>query len=78
MIVQPAIAMSSGAACAESWLSGRGPVVDTAAESASDAVRGAELVVVADDGEVTVDVRGRPEVFQITKPPFVQPSVRES
>lgn len=33
---------------------------------------------VADDGEVTVDVRGRPEVFQVTKPPFVQPSVREA
>lgn len=34
--------------------------------------------VVADDGEVTVDVRGRSEVFQVTKPPFVQPSVREA
>lgn len=34
--------------------------------------------VVDDDAEVMVDVRGRPEVFQITKPPFVQPSVRES
>ncbi|HVK29607.1 MAG TPA: glycine cleavage system aminomethyltransferase GcvT [Nocardioides sp.] len=34
--------------------------------------------VVADDGEVTVDVRGRAEVFQVTKPPFVQPSVREA
>ncbi len=34
--------------------------------------------VVADDGEVTVDVRGRGEVFQVTKPPFVQPSVREA
>ena len=34
--------------------------------------------VVADDAEVTVDVRGRAEVFQVTKPPFVQPSVRES
>lgn len=33
---------------------------------------------VSDDAEVRVDVRGRPEVFQITKPPFVQPSVRES
>ncbi|GAA4099994.1 glycine cleavage system aminomethyltransferase GcvT [Nocardioides kongjuensis] len=34
--------------------------------------------VVDDGAEVMVDVRGRPEVFQITKPPFVQPSVRES
>ena len=34
--------------------------------------------VVADDGEVTVDVRGRGEVFQVTRPPFVQPSVREA
>jgi aminomethyltransferase len=28
--------------------------------------------------EVTVDVRGRPEVFVVTKPPFVQPDVREA
>ncbi|TQK71568.1 glycine cleavage system aminomethyltransferase GcvT [Nocardioides sp. SLBN-35] len=34
--------------------------------------------VVDDGAEVMVDVRGRPEVFQITKPPFVEPSVRES
>lgn len=34
--------------------------------------------VVNDEAEVMVDVRGRPEAFQITKPPFVQPSVRES
>ncbi|MDN5744178.1 MAG: glycine cleavage system aminomethyltransferase GcvT [Nocardioidaceae bacterium] len=34
--------------------------------------------VVNDDAEVMVDVRGRPETFQIVKPPFVQPSVRES
>ncbi|WP_435769540.1 glycine cleavage system aminomethyltransferase GcvT [Nocardioides sp. SYSU DS0651] len=44
--------------------------------------KGIALALVAtavDDGaEVTVDVRGRPEVFQVTKPPFVQPSVRES
>jgi len=33
--------------------------------------------VVNDEAEVMVDVRGRPEAFQITKPPFVQPSVRE-
>ena len=31
---------------------------------------------VTDGAEVTVDVRGRPEVFVVTKPPFVQPSVR--
>lgn len=44
--------------------------------------KGIALALVAssvnDEAEVTVDVRGRPEVFQITKPPFVQPSVRES
>lgn len=34
--------------------------------------------VVADDAEVAVDVRGRREVFQIVKPPFVDTSVRES
>ncbi|MCQ3971667.1 glycine cleavage T C-terminal barrel domain-containing protein, partial [Klebsiella pneumoniae] len=33
--------------------------------------------VVADDAEVSVDVRGRREVFKIVKPPFVDPSVRE-
>jgi len=30
------------------------------------------------DAEVLVDVRGRPEVFVVTKPPFVEPGVRES
>jgi glycine cleavage system T protein (aminomethyltransferase) len=30
------------------------------------------------DGEVTVDVRGRQEVFQVVKPPFLDPSVREA
>ncbi len=30
------------------------------------------------DAEVGVDVRGRREIFQLVKPPFVQPSVRES
>jgi len=34
--------------------------------------------VVNPDAEVGVDVRGRREIFQITKPPFVDPSVRES
>jgi aminomethyltransferase len=34
--------------------------------------------VVADGAEVAVDVRGRREVFQIVKPPFVDTSVRES
>jgi len=33
---------------------------------------------VADDAEVGVDVRGRREVFRIVKPPFLDPSVRES
>lgn len=34
--------------------------------------------VAAPDAEVGVDVRGRREIFQLTKPPFVEPSVRES
>jgi aminomethyltransferase len=33
---------------------------------------------VADGTEVMVDVRGRPEIFAVTRPPFVQPAVRES
>jgi aminomethyltransferase len=33
---------------------------------------------VEDGAEVAVDVRGREEVFVVTKPPFVQPGVRES
>jgi aminomethyltransferase len=33
---------------------------------------------VEDGAEVSVDVRGRQEVFVVTKPPFVQPGVRES
>jgi len=32
---------------------------------------------VEDGAEVSVDVRGREEVFVVTKPPFVQPGVRE-
>ncbi|WP_395659744.1 glycine cleavage system aminomethyltransferase GcvT [Nocardioides sp.] len=34
--------------------------------------------LVAPDAEVGVDVRGRREIFQLTKPPFLDPSVRES
>jgi aminomethyltransferase len=34
--------------------------------------------VVNDEAEVGVDVRGRREIFQVTKPPFVDTSVRES
>ena len=34
--------------------------------------------MVAEDAEVGVDVRGRREIFQLVKPPFVDPSVRES
>jgi aminomethyltransferase len=34
--------------------------------------------VVAADAEVGVDVRGRREIFQIVKPPFLDPSVREA
>ena len=33
---------------------------------------------VADGAEVSVDVRGRREVFTVTRPPFVQPGVRET
>ena len=33
---------------------------------------------IQDGAEVLVDVRGRAEVFVVTKPPFVQPDVRES
>jgi aminomethyltransferase len=33
---------------------------------------------VAPDAEVGVDVRGRREIFQVTKPPFVDPSTHES
>jgi aminomethyltransferase len=32
---------------------------------------------VTDGAEVSVDVRGRREVFTLTRPPFVQPDVRE-
>jgi aminomethyltransferase len=32
---------------------------------------------VAPDAEVGVDIRGRREIFQLVKPPFVDPSVRE-
>lgn len=35
-------------------------------------------VMVAEDAEVGVDVRGRREIFQLVKPPFVDPSVKES
>jgi aminomethyltransferase len=30
------------------------------------------------EAEVGVDIRGRREIFQLTKPPFLDPSVRES
>jgi aminomethyltransferase len=33
---------------------------------------------VTDGAEVSVDVRGRREVFEVTRPPFVRPEVRES
>lgn len=33
---------------------------------------------VAADAEVAVDVRGRREIFQLVKPPFLDPSVREA
>jgi aminomethyltransferase len=35
-------------------------------------------VTIAEDAEVGVDVRGRREIFALTKPPFVDTSVRES
>ena len=34
--------------------------------------------MVEDGAEVGVDVRGRREIFTVVKPPFVDPSVRES
>ncbi|MCW2854940.1 MAG: glycine cleavage system protein [Marmoricola sp.] len=34
--------------------------------------------LVTEGAEVSVDVRGRSEVFVVTKPPFVQPDVREA
>jgi aminomethyltransferase len=34
--------------------------------------------MVAEDAEVGVDIRGRREIFQLVKPPFVDPSVKES
>jgi aminomethyltransferase len=34
--------------------------------------------MVAADAEVGVDVRGRREIFRLTRPPFVDTSVRES
>jgi aminomethyltransferase len=33
---------------------------------------------VAEGAEVSVDVRGREEIFVVTKPPFVEPGVREA
>ncbi|MCW2771568.1 MAG: gcvT, partial [Aeromicrobium sp.] len=33
---------------------------------------------VEDGATVVVDVRGRSEAFTVTKPPFVQPSTKES
>lgn len=35
-------------------------------------------IMVHPDAEVGVDVRGRREIFQLTKPPFVHPGVKES
>lgn len=32
---------------------------------------------IQDGAEVSVDVRGRREIFTVTKPPFVTPGVRE-
>ncbi|MCY7400289.1 MAG: glycine cleavage system protein T, partial [Nocardioides sp.] len=34
--------------------------------------------MVAEDAQVGVDVRGRREIFQLVKPPFVDPSVKEA
>ena len=33
---------------------------------------------IAYGAEVSVDIRGRAELFEVTKPPFVQTQVRES
>lgn len=35
-------------------------------------------VMVAEDAQVGVDIRGRREIFQLVTPPFVDPSVKES
>ncbi len=35
-------------------------------------------VLVAEDTQVGVDIRGRREIFQVVRPPFVDPSVKES
>lgn len=35
-------------------------------------------VMIEEGGEVSVDVRGRREIFQVVRPPFVDTSVRES
>ena len=44
--------------------------------------KGVGLALVSSDvtegAEVSVDVRGRPEVFTVTRPPFVTPGVRET
>ena len=36
------------------------------------------LLAVKGDAQVGVDIRGRREIFQLVKPPFVDTSVRES
>ena len=59
------------------------PVVTTPVKSQGDwipihLIRALVAATVAADAEVSVDVRGRREVFALTKPPFVDPSVRES
>ena len=64
-------------------VSADGPVGEVTSGTFSPSLRkgvGLALVdaSVAPDAEVTVDIRGRQEVFQLTKPPFLDPSVRES
>ena len=36
------------------------------------------VIFLEDGATVVVDVRGRSEAFTVTKPPFVQPSTKES
>ena len=48
----------------------------------ADAAQGVGLALldaqVTDGAEVAVDVRGRQEIFVVTRPPFVTPAVRDT
>lgn len=54
-------------------------LLSTSAGSGAGAERGAGSQAgtgIEDGAEVSVDIRGRSESFTVTKPPFVQPTVR--